>query len=224
MIDSVKRKGVKDLTVVSNNCGVDDYGLGVLLHTRQIKKMISSYVGENKEFERQYLNGLLEVELTPQGTLAEKLRAGGAGIPAFFTPTAVGTIVEYGGSPIKYNSDKTVQIQSEPKESREFNGRRYILEESIRGELGLVKAWKADTYGNLVFKGTAKNFNPECAMASDFTIVEVEEIVPLGSLHPDEIHLPGNYISKIVRANSEKRIEVRLHLFRKYIMLTWLRN
>ncbi len=171
--------------------------------------MISSYVGENKEFERQYLSGQLEVELTPQGTLAERLRAGGAGIPAFFTPTAAGTVIHHGGFPIKYFQDKSVEISSEPREAREFDGRTYIMEKAITGDIGLIKAWKADTYGNIVFRGTARNFNPECAMASRYTIAEVEEIVPMGSLHPDEIHLPGNYISKLVKSGSEKRIEVR---------------
>lgn len=169
--------------------------------------MISSYVGENAEFERQYLGGELEVELTPQGTLAERLRAGGAGIPAFFTPTAVGTIIEKGGLGIKYNPDKSVAIASAPREAREFNGRKYIMEEAITGEIGLVKAWKADTFGNLVFRGTARNFNPECAKAAKFTIAEVEEIVPMGELTPEDIHLPGVYVQAIVQANEEKRIE-----------------
>jgi 3-oxoacid CoA-transferase len=203
-----QQKGdVKDLTVVSNNCGVDDWGLGVLLQTKQIKKMISSYVGENVEFERQYLGGELEVELTPQGTLAERLRAGGAGIPAFFTPTAYGTVIHKGGFGLKYNSDGSVAIASEPRESREYNGRGYVLEEGITGDIALVKAWKADTFGNLVFRGTSMNFNPECAKAGKFTIAEVEEIVEVGELAPEHIHVPGVYVQAIVQASEEKRIE-----------------
>jgi 3-oxoacid CoA-transferase A subunit len=208
LIESVRKTKKNELIIVSNNCGVDDFGLGILLQSKQIKRMISSYVGENKEFERQYLNGELEVELTPQGTLAERLRAGGAGIPAFYTPTAAGTVIHLGGFPIKYNADKTVAIASNPRESRKFGEKTFILEEAITGDVGLIKAWKADTYGNIVFRGTARNFNPECAMASRYTIAEVEEIVPLGSLRPDDIHLPGNYVSKIVKTGAEKRIEV----------------
>jgi len=206
-IQGVKDLGVKDLTVVSNNCGVDNWGLGVLLQTRQIKRMISSYVGENAEFERQYLGGELEVELTPQGTLAEKMRAGGAGIPAFFTPTAHGTILQSGGFAIKYNKDGSVAIPSQSKESREYNGRGYILEEAITGDVALVKAWRADTYGNLMWRGTTRNFNPECAMAAKFCIAEVEEIVPAGTFKPEDVHLPGVYVHAIVQANVEKKIE-----------------
>ncbi|MEO9348817.1 CoA transferase subunit A, partial [Acinetobacter radioresistens] len=170
--------------------GVDDFGLGKLLTTRQIKKMISSYVGENKEFERQYLSGELEVELTPQGTLAEKLRAGGAGIPAFFTQTGVGTLI------------------AEGKEEREFNGKTYIMEESLTADISLVKAYKADKAGNLVFRKTAQNFNPVCAMAGKITVAEVEQIVEIGELDPDAIHLPGIYVNRIVlNATPEKRIE-----------------
>jgi len=206
-IKTIQDNGTKDHTVVSNNCGVDDWGLGLLMQTKQIKRMISSYVGENKEFERQYLGGELEVELTPQGTLAERLRAGGAGIPAFYTPTAAKTIIEEGGFPIKHNSDGSTAIASEPREARVFNGRDYIMEHAITGEVGLVKAWKADEYGNLVFRGTALNFNPECAKAAKFTIAEVEEIVPVGSLKPEDIHLPGVFVQAIVQANEEKKIE-----------------
>ena len=190
LIAALKQTGAKQLTCISNNAGVDGFGLGVLLETKQIKKMISSYVGENKEFERQYLNGELEVELTPQGTLAEKLRAGGAGIPAFFTQTGVGTLI------------------AEGKEVREFDGKDYILENSLTADIALVKAYKADKAGNLIFRKTAQNFNPVCAMAGKISIAEVEEIVEIGDLDPDEIHLPGIYINRIVlNAQPEKRIE-----------------
>ena len=190
LITALKETGAKNLTCISNNAGVDGFGLGLLLETTQIKKMISSYVGENKEFERQYLNGELEVELTPQGTLAEKLRAGGAGIPAFYTATGVGTVI------------------AEGKDVREFNGKSYILEESLTADVALVKAYKADKAGNLIFRKTAQNFNPVCAMAGKITIAEVEEIVEIGVLDPDEIHLPGIYVNRIVlNAQPEKRIE-----------------
>jgi len=190
LITALKETGAKQLTCISNNAGVDGFGLGLLLETKQIKKMISSYVGENKEFERQYLNGELEVELTPQGTLAEKLRAGGAGIPAFYTATGVGTVI------------------AEGKDVREFNGKSYILEESLTADVALVKAYKADKAGNLIFRKTAQNFNPVCAMAGKVTIAEVEEIVEIGALDPDEIHLPGIYVNRIVlNAQPEKRIE-----------------
>ena len=190
LIEALKNTGVIGLTCISNNAGVDDFGLGKLLQTKQIKKMISSYVGENKEFERQYLNGELEVELTPQGTLAEKLRAGGAGIPAFYTQTGVGTLV------------------AEGKEVREFEGKEFILEKSLTADVALVKAYKADKAGNLVFRKTARNFNPECAMAGKITVAEVEQIVEIGELDPDDIHLPGIYVNRIVvNASPEKRIE-----------------
>ncbi|MBO9131157.1 CoA transferase subunit A [Bacillus sp. 165] len=185
-------KGVKDLTVVSNNCGVDDWGLGLLLANKQIKKMVSSYVGENKIFEQQFLSGELEVELVPQGTLAERLRAGGAGIPGFYTATGVGTPI------------------AEGKEHKEFDGRTYILERGIVADFALVKAWKADPLGNLVFRKTARNFNPLAAMAGKITIVEAEEIVEVGELHPDEIHTPGIYVQRVLLGtNYEKRIERR---------------
>lgn len=207
-IQALNKTDINSLTVVSNNCGVDDWGLGVLLQSKQIKRMISSYVGENAEFERQYLTGELEVELTPQGTLAERLRAGGAGIPAFFTPTAYGTVIMDGGFPVKYKEGTNeVEIASAPRESREFNGRNYIMEEAITGEVGLVKAAKADPFGNLYFDGTSRNFNPECAMAAKFTIAEVEQIVELGDLKPEDIHVPGVYVDAIVEANVEKKIE-----------------
>ncbi|MGS0705320.1 CoA transferase subunit A [Acinetobacter sp. ANC 3781] len=190
LIAALKDTGAKQLTCISNNAGVDGFGLGLLLETKQIKKMISSYVGENKEFERQYLNGELAVELTPQGTLAEKLRAGGAGIPAFFTQTGVGTLI------------------AEGKEVREFDGKEYILENSLTADIALVKAYKADKSGNLIFRKTAQNFNPVCAMAGKISIAEVEEIVEIGDLDPDEIHLPGIYINRIIlNRNPEKRIE-----------------
>lgn len=187
---ALRDKGVKDLTVVSNNCGVDDWGLGLLLANKQIKKMMSSYVGENKIFERQYLSGELEVELIPQGTLAERMRAGGAGIPGFYTATGVGTKV------------------AEGKEHKDFDGRNYILERGIVGDFALIKAWKADTLGNLVFRKTSRNFNPVAAMAGKITIAEVEEIVEAGELDPDEIHTPGIYVQHVLLGkNYEKRIE-----------------
>jgi 3-oxoacid CoA-transferase subunit A len=192
LIAALRDSGVKDLTVISNNAGVDGFGLGQLLETRQISKMISSYVGENKEFERQYLAGELQLEFTPQGTLAEKLRAGGAGIPAFFTRTGVGTMV------------------AEGKEIREFDGHQYVMERALNPDVALVKAHIADKSGNLVFRRTARNFNPACAMAGKVTVVEVEQIVEVGELDPDSIHLPGIYVHRIVHnPNPEKRIEKR---------------
>lgn len=192
LIAALRDSGVKNLTCISNNAGVDGFGLGQLLETRQVKKMIASYVGENKEFERQYLAGELELEFTPQGTLAEKLRAGGAGIPAFFTRTGVGTLVADG------------------KDIREFDGEPYVMEHSLVADVSLVKAYKADRAGNLVFRKTARNFNPNVAMAGKITVVEVEEIVETGDLDPDHIHLPGIFVHRIVlNASPEKRIEVR---------------
>jgi len=192
LIAALRDSGVQNLTAISNNAGVDGFGLGQLLTTRQIKKMISSYVGENKEFERQYLSGELALEFTPQGTLAEKLRAGGAGIPAFFTKTGVGTIV------------------AEGKEIREFDGENYVMERALVADVSLVKAWKADKSGNLIYRKTARNFNPNVAMAGKITIVEVEQVVETGELNPDEIHTPGIYVQRIVlNANPEKRIEQR---------------
>jgi 3-oxoacid CoA-transferase subunit A len=191
LIAGLRDSGVKNLTVISNNAGVDDFGLGQLLGTRQIAKMISSYVGENKEFERQYLAGELELEFNPQGTLAERIRAGGAGIPAFFTATGVGTLV------------------AEGKEVRTFDGRDYVMETGLVADLSIIKAWKADERGNLVFRKTARNFNPMMATAGKACVVEVEEIVPTGSLDPDHIHTPGIYVDRIVQTVSEKRIEQR---------------
>jgi 3-oxoacid CoA-transferase subunit A len=192
LIEALRSSGVKDLTVISNNAGVDGFGLGRLLETRQIKKMISSYVGENKEFERQYLAGELELDFTPQGTLAEKLRAGGAGIPAFFTKTGVGTMV------------------AEGKELREFDGETYVMEHALVPDVALVKAWRADKSGNLQFRLTARNFNPAVAMAGKICVVEVEQIVETGTMDPDQIHLPGVYVHRLVlNAHPEKRIEKR---------------
>jgi 3-oxoacid CoA-transferase subunit A len=209
-IAAIREIGSKDLTVVSNNCGVDDFGLGILLRNKQIVKMISSYVGENKEFERQYLSGELEVELCPQGTLAERLRAGGAGIPAFYTPTGAGTAVSQGGLPLKYAADGSVAKQSEKKEERVFDGRTYVLERAITGDFAVVKAWKGDRFGNLVFRHTAMNFNPLCAMAGKITIAEVEHLVDVGELDPDQIHLPSIYVHRIFQGEKyEKRIERR---------------
>ncbi len=191
LIAEIKRKGTRDLTVVSNNCGIDGFGLGLLLEERQIRKMIASYVGENALFEKQLLNGELEVELTPQGTLAEKMRAGGAGIPAFYTATGYGTPV------------------AEGKEMREFNGRPHILEQAITGDFAIVKAWKADHYGNLIYRHTAQNFNPLAAAAGKITVVEVEEIVEPGEIDPAQIHTPGIYVDRIICGTFEKRIEKR---------------
>lgn len=191
LIAEIKRKGSKDLTIVSNNCGVDDFGLGVLLEDKQVKKMVSSYVGENQLFMDQLLAGTLEVELTPQGTLAEKMRAGGAGIPAFFTATGFGTAV------------------GEGKEVRSFNERQYILEESIVGDFSIVKAWKADRFGNAIYRHTAMNFNPMAATAGKITVMEVEEIVEPGELPPSQIHTPGIYVDRLIEGTFEKRIEQR---------------
>jgi 3-oxoacid CoA-transferase/3-oxoacid CoA-transferase subunit A len=209
-IRALRELGPTELTVVSNNCGVDDFGLGILLQNRQIVKMMSSYVGENKEFERQYLSGELEVELIPQGTLAERLRAGGAGIPAFFTPTGAGTAVSEGGLPLRYGPDGKVVKLSTKKEVREFDGKPHVLEPAIRGDFAIVKAWKADRFGNLVYRHTAMNFNPMCAAAARVTIAEVEEIVEVGALDPDHVHTPGIFVHRVVLGEKyEKRIERR---------------
>lgn len=209
-IAALRELGTKNLVVVSNNCGVDDFGLGILLRNKQIRKMISSYVGENKEFERQYLTGELEVELTPQGTLAERIRAGGAGIPAFYTPTGAHTAISEGGLPVLYNADGTVRKYSDKKEVRTFDGRDYVLEPAIRGEFAIVKAWKADRSGNLIYRRTARNFNPMMATAAKITIAEVEEIVDIGTLDPDTIHTPGIYVQRLIQGEKyEKRIERR---------------
>ena len=191
LIDAIREAGTKDLTVASNNCGVDDFGLGVLLKTRQIKKMMSSYVGENAEFMRQYLSGELELEFNPQGTLAERMRAGGAGIPGFYTRTGVGTVI------------------AEGKEHKEFGGETFILERAIVADLSIVKAWKADTTGNAIFRKTARNFNPPAAKCGKICVLEVEEIVQPGELDPDHIHLPGIYVHRLIQGEHEKRIEQR---------------
>jgi 3-oxoacid CoA-transferase subunit A len=207
-IAALRQLGTKNLTVVSNNCGVDDFGLGLLLRNKQIVKMVSSYVGENREFERQYLSGELELELTPQGTLAERLRAGGAGIPAFYTPTGAGTVISDGGLPLRYASDGTVAKVSSRKETRDFGGRTYVLEHAIVGDFALVKAWKADRFGNLVYRHTAMNFNPMMATAARITVAEVEQIVDVGRIDPDAIHTPGIYVHRVVHGPTyEKRIE-----------------
>ena len=189
LIDALKLSGVKNLTIASNNAGVDDFGIGLLLQTKQVKKMISSYVGENSEFMRQYLSGELELEFTPQGTLAERMRAGGAGIPGFYTKTGLGTVI------------------AEGKEHKDFNGQTYILEEGFFADLSIVKAWKGDEEGNLVYRKTARNFNPVAAMCGKVCIAEVEELVPVGSLDPDHIHTPGIFVNRILVGKHEKRIE-----------------
>ena len=191
LLEAIRESGVKDLTFASNNAGVDDHGIGILLQTRQVRKMISSYVGENAEFMRQYLAGELELEFNPQGTLAERMRAGGAGIPGFYTKTGVGTVI------------------AEGKEHKEFDGETYILERGIVADLSVVKAWRADETGNLVFRKTARNFNPPAAKCGRICVAEVEEIVPVGSLDPDKIHVPGIYVHRIIQSNGEKRIEQR---------------
>ena len=191
LILAVRDSGVKNLTVISNNAGVDGFGLGMLLNSRQVKKMISSYVGENKEFERQYLSGELELEFNPQGTLAERCRAGGAGIPGFYTKTGVGTLI------------------SEGKEHKVFNGETYILETGLVADLSIVKAWRADPEGNLVYRKTARNFNPMMATAGKVTVAEVEEIVPLGAIDPDTVHTPGVFVQRLIKGRHEKRIEQR---------------
>ena len=189
LINALKLSGVKNLTIASNNAGVDDFGIGLLLQTKQVKKMISSYVGENSEFMRQYLSGELELEFTPQGTLAERMRAGGAGIPGFYTKTGLGTVI------------------AEGKEHKDFNGQTYILEEGFFADLSIVKAWKGDEEGNLVYRKTARNFNPVAAMCGKVCIAEVEELVPIGALDPDHIHTPGIFVNKILVGKHEKRIE-----------------
>lgn len=191
LIEAIRDAGPKNLTIASNNAGVDGFGLGVLLESRQVKKMLSSYVGENAEFMRQYLSGELELEFNPQGTLAERMRAGGAGIPGFYTRTGVGTVI------------------AEGKEHKDFNGKTYILEHGIFADLSIVKAWKADATGNLVFRKTARNFNPPAATCGKICVAEVEEIVPVGSLDPDAIHLPGIYVNRLIQGSHEKRIEQR---------------
>ena len=208
LIQALLDQGATDLVTVSNNCGVDGWGLGVLLDNKRIRRTTGSYVGENKEFERQYLSGELEVELVPQGTLAERLRAGGCGIPAFFTPAGVGTLVADGGLPWRHNSDGSVALPSPKKETRSFGGRDYVMEEGIVCDFALVRASKADTQGNLVFHKATRNFNPLCAMAGKITIAEVEELVEPGEIDPEQVHLPGIFVQRIVKVGSDgKRIE-----------------
>jgi 3-oxoacid CoA-transferase subunit A len=208
LIAELHRSGATDLEVVSNNCGVDEWGLGILLKDRRIRRMISSYVGENKEFERQFLSGELEVELTPQGTLAEKLRAGGAGIPAFFTATGVGTQVADGGMPRRYAADGSITVASPPKETREMDWhgekRVFVLEEAISTDFALVRAWKGDRHGNLVFRQSAQNFNPLAAMAGRICIAEVEHLVDPGEIDPDAVHLPGIYVQRVLPLTPEQ--------------------
>jgi 3-oxoacid CoA-transferase subunit A len=217
LIQALLDAGTTDLEAVSNNCGVDDWGLGLLLGQRRIRRMISSYVGENKEFERQYLSGELEVELTPQGTLAERLRAGGSGIPAFFTATGVGTQVADGGLPWRYDSEGNVVTASPPKETKTFataeGDKEFVLERAIITDFGLIRAWRGDRHGNLVFRDSARNFNPLCAMAGRVTIAEVEELVEPGQLTPNDVHLPGVFVQRVLPLTPEqakdKRIEKR---------------
>lgn len=210
LIDALVESGVDDLEIYSNNCGADDGGLGLLLNNRQVRRVVASYVGANKEFARQYLSGELQVELTPQGTLAEKLRAAGVGVPAFYTPAGVGTPIADGGMPWKYREDGSVAVASPPKEVREFGGRRYVLEESLPADVGLVHAKVGDTEGNLVFAKSAMNFNPLCAMAGTVAIAEVEKLVEPGELDPEQIHLPGIFVRRIVETGPQnKRVEIR---------------
>ncbi len=213
LIDALLEQGATDLEAVSNNCGVDEWGLGRLLFARRIRRMVSSYVGENKEFARQYLSGELEVELTPQGTLAERMRAGGSGIPAFFTATGVGTQVADGGLPWRYDDAGAVVVASPPKEVRSFGGRDYVLEEAIVADFGIVRAWKGDRHGNLIYRDSARNFNPLAAMCGRITIAEVEELVEPGELDPNNIHTPGVFVQRVVALTPEqaddKRIEKR---------------
>ena len=201
IINELLKTNLNNLIIVSNDCGNTDYGLGMLLKKKMIKRMVCSFVGENKELERQYFSGELELELTPQGTLCEKLRSGGAGIPAFFTPTGIHTLVQEGGFPIKYSSDGKIIISSPKKELRNFNGKTYVMEETITGDFAFIKGYKADRKGNILFRKTARNFNYDCATAGKICIAEVEEIVD-GYLNPDEVHLPGIYVHRIVKGDS----------------------
>lgn len=210
LIRALRELGTKDLTLISNNCGTDHEGSGVLLSNGQVKKMVSSYVGENKIFENAFLQGDLEVELVPQGTLAERIRAGGAGIPAFYTPTGYGTAISEGGVPMLYNKDGSVKKASEKKETREFDGRGYVLEPAIRAKYAFVTAWRGDIYGNLQYRKTARNFNPMIATAADITIAEVENLVQPGEIEPDCVHTPGVYVNRIIKGEEyRKPIEQR---------------
>jgi 3-oxoacid CoA-transferase subunit A len=217
LIDAVLEAGVGDLEAVSNNCGVDEWGLGRLLMARRLRRMISSYVGENKEFARQYLSGELEVELTPQGTLAERMRAGGSGIPAFFTATGGGTQVAEGGLPWKYDAEGNVIVSSPPKETRDFavhgedgQTREYVLEEAIIADFGLVRAWKGDRHGNLVYRESARNFNPLAAMCGRVTIAEVEHLVEPGEIKPEDVHTPGVYVQRVVALSPEQAADKKI--------------
>jgi len=214
LIAAIHDAGVTYLEAVSNNCGVDDWGLGILLRDKRIRRMVASYVGENKEFARQYLSGELEVELTPQGTLAERLRAGGSGIPAFFTATGVGTQIAEGGLPWRYASDGSIDVGSPPKETREMEWmgepKAFVLERAIVADFGLVRAWKGDRHGNLVFNKSARNFNPLAAMAGRITIAEVEELVEPGELDPDQVHLPGIYVQRVLPLEPEQAADKRI--------------
>jgi 3-oxoacid CoA-transferase subunit A len=210
LIDALLQTGVTDLEAVSNNCGVDDWGLGQLLFARRLRRMVASYVGENKEFARQYLHGELEVELTPQGTLAERMRAGGAGIAAFFTATGGGTQVAEGGLPWRYDDQGNVTVASPPKETRDFGGREYVLEEAIVAGFGLVRAWKGDRHGNLVYRDSARNFNPLASMCGRVTIAEVEHLVEPGELDPGDVHTPGVFVQRVVALTPEQVVDNRI--------------
>jgi len=210
LIDALLETGVSDLEAVSNNCGVDEWGLGRLLMEKRLRRMISSYVGENKEFARQFLSGELEVELTPQGTLAERMRAGGSGIPAFFTATGGGTQVAEGGLPWRYDDEGNVVVASPPKETRDFGGREYVLEAAIVADFGLVRAWMGDRHGNLVFRESARNFNPLAAMCGRVTIAEVEHLVEPGEIKPEDVHLPGVYVQRVVELTEEQAVDKQI--------------
>lgn len=205
LIRALRERGLRDLTVISNNCGTDDFGLGILLKNGQVRKMISSYVGENKTFERMFLGGELEVELCPQGTLAERIRCGGAGIPAFYTPTGYGTWISEGGLPQRYASDGSVLQASPPKETREIGGVPCVLETALTADVAIVRAWKGDRWGNLVFRKTARNFNPMMAAAARLTIAEVEELVEVGEIDPDQVHTPGIHVDRVVLGEHYER-------------------
>lgn len=205
LIEAIHKKGTKDLTIISNNCGTTQLGLGILLQSHQIKKIFASYVGENAEFERQFLTGELEVELNPQGTLAERIRAGGAGIPAFYTPTGVGTQVALGGLPMHFDSSGKVIKASEPKETRIFEGKTFVMEKALKADFAIVRAYKADAFGNLIFRKTAQNFSSMMCTAAIVTIVEAENIVREGSLEPDTIHVPGIYVKRIIQGSDHKK-------------------
>ena len=207
LLDALVDSGITDLEIVSNNCGIDGVGLGKLLENRQVRRVVASYVGENKEFAHQFLNGELEVELTPQGTLAERLRAAGVGMPAFYTVTGIGTQVANGGLPWRYAGDGSVALASPPKPTMDFDGRTYLLERSLPVDFALVRAWKGDRHGNLVFRKAARNFNPVCAMAARIAIAEVEHLVEPGELDPDSVHLPGVYIDRVVALTAAQAVD-----------------